>query len=296
MCSNKFESLTLGGDGVWVKTGLHCHSDHSDGGLSPENTVEEYRSQGFQCVAITDHRMVTPIGNITTGSMITIDGVEVGGQPDILGIGVTDTPDPSFPFYRKARILSDQGAFTIGAHPTYSAALPEVYLDCGHLMALEIYNAYCEEAYGNGISTELWDMLLGSGRRIWGVASDDAHLNPEKRYFSSAGRAWVEIWTRERSPAHVLDSLKQGRFYSTCGPKFTSIEANDSGIEIECTPVKSIRWRTRGPCGHVEYSNSQQLLTKSRLPQWFSPRGYVRIEIVDDKGRKAWSNPLFIEE
>ena len=37
-------------------------------------------------------------------------------------------------------------------------------------MALEIYNAYCEEAHANGVATELWDMLLGRGMR--GVPSD----------------------------------------------------------------------------------------------------------------------------
>ena len=63
--------------------------------------------------------------------------------------------------------------------------------------------------------TELWDMVLGRGKRIWGVAGDDAHLNPRKRHFSDAGKAWVGIWAAAQTPAAVLAALNSGAFYST---------------------------------------------------------------------------------
>lgn len=34
---------------------LHCHSDHSDGELSPEQLVDLARERGVTCLAITDH-------------------------------------------------------------------------------------------------------------------------------------------------------------------------------------------------------------------------------------------------
>lgn len=104
--------------------------------------------------------------------------------------------------------------FTIAAHPTYCEAVPESYLDCEHLMAL----ANCDLAYANGLATELWDMVLGQGKPVWSVAADDAHLNPRKRHYSAAGKAWVETFSSTATADDVLEALKAAAFFSTQGP------------------------------------------------------------------------------
>ena len=281
------------GPGRWIRTGLHCHTINSDGGQTVLDTISRYRSLGYHCVCITDHRKITPASEHSDEEIVVIDSVEVGGRPDVIGIGAKNSPDPELSLSNKASILSEQGAFTVAAHPTYSAALPEDYLDCEGLMAMEIYNAYCEDAYANGTATEMWDMLLGEGKRLWGVASDDAHLNPRKRVYSDAGRAWVEVWSPELSENAILNSLKTGAFYSTQGPRFSSIEVNGSSIRIACSPVQQIRWRTRGSAGFVERSECPEGITGSSLPEWFKARGYVRMELIGGDGLRAWSNPLF---
>jgi len=267
----------------------------SDGGLTPDETLARYRNAGFGCVGITDHRKVTPIARFSTDSFVAIDSIEVGAQPDAIGVGAKRPVDQQLSFCDKVCGLAQQGAFTIAAHPTYSAATPEVYLGCPGLMAIEIFNAYCEEAYANGYATELWDIVLGAGKRVWGVAADDAHLNARKRYYSDIGHGWVEIWTEHTSASSILDALKKGAFYSTQGPKFRSFTVEESEIAIECTPVRQVRWRTRGKCGYVEYPAGPEGLTQSSMPKWFAPRGYVRIELVDIAGLRAWSNPFFAE-
>jgi hypothetical protein len=293
MADWKLQSLPFSGHGQWVRTALHCHTRESDGGLSPADTVSRYADLGYHCIAITDHRKVTSIGHLSTESMSTFDGIEVGGQPDLIGIAVDRAPDPSLPFCTKVKMLAEQGAFTIGAHPSYSAAMPETYLECPAIDAIEIYNAYCDEAYANGLSTELWDMLLRSGMRVWGVASDDAHLNPEKRYFSDAGHAWIEVWADEIKHPSILDALRKGSFYSTQGPRFISFNSGESSFEFSCTPVDQVRWRSWGPSGFVQYSGGEPI-TRSRLPDGFSPKDYLRVELVDSEGRRAWSNPFFL--
>ncbi len=290
-----FETSPFARPGRWIRGGFHCHTLNSDGGLTPEETLARYKNAGYGCVGVTDHRKVTAIGQFSTDSFVAIDSIEAGASPDAIGVGAKRPVDEEPSFCRKVCSLAEQGAFTIAAHPTYSAAMPEVYLGCPGLMAIEIFNAYCEEAYANGYAIELWDMLLGAGRRIWGVAADDAHLNERKRYFSDVGHGWVEIWTEELSKTGILDALKNGSFYSTQGPRFTSLTVEESSITIECTPVAQVRWRTRGKFGHVEYATTSKGMTRSSLPAWFVPRGYVRVEIVDPQGLKAWSNPFFLQ-
>jgi hypothetical protein len=125
------------------------------------------------------------------------------------------------------------------------------------------------------------------------VAGDDAHLNPSKRQYSHAGRAWVEIWSQDFGLDAILDALKRGAFFSTQAPRFERIEVQKEGIEIECSPVAQVRWRTFGRVGFVDYAPTGSALTRSTLPDWYQPRGFVRVELVDDRGRKAWSNPIF---
>lgn len=291
--SFRFERAHFRYSGRGIKTGLHCHTTRSDGGLSPTETVERYRSKGFQCVGITDHGQVTQLESSLGDEILVLQATENGGDPDLIGIGVESAVEPSLPLPERARLLAGQGGFTIAAHPTYCGVLPGVYAECADLMAIEIYNAYCDAAYANGYALELWDMVLGLGKRVWGVAADDAHLNPKKRHYSDAGLGWVEIWADALAPEPVLHALKQGAFFSTQGPVFNEIVVQDGTIRLTCSPVEQVRWRTFGAVGHVEYAPEGSALTGSSLPDWFHPCKYVRIELVDRRGKRAWSNPIF---
>jgi hypothetical protein len=277
-----------------IKAGFHCHTMLSDGGLSPEETVERYYARGFQCLGITDHFRVTPVDRLPGGDFLGIDATENGGMPDIIGVGV-HTPVPrDLPLAERATLLAAQGGFTIAAHPTYCAVLPGAYAECSDLMAMEIYNAYCDAAYANGYALELWDMVLGLGKRIWGVAGDDAHLNPRKRHYSDAGFGWVEIWAGALEKEPVLRALKQGAFFSTQGPVFEQIMVAEGTIRLLCSPVTQVRWRTFGSEGHVDYAPQGSALTCASLPSYLQLNKYVRIELVDHEGKRAWSNPFFV--
>ena len=168
-----FEESGFARPGRWIKAGFHCHTVNSDGGMTVEDTARTYRERGFDCLGITDHRTVTAVDGLCEDGFLALPSTENGGEPDIIGVAVREAVDKTLPLAERARRLADQGGFTIAAHPTHCAVTPEVFTVCPDLMAMEIYNAYCDEAYANGVATELWDMVLGQGKRIWGVAGDD---------------------------------------------------------------------------------------------------------------------------
>ncbi len=290
--SFKFDGAPIQLHGKRVKAGFHCHTVKSDGGLTPEQTIERYQSKGFHCVGITDHHQVTVV-DVNNG-FLSLNSTENGGHPDIIGVGVKSAVNPDLPLSERASMLTSQGGFTIAAHPTYCGVLPDTYVECDDLMAMEIYNAYCDAAYTNGYAVELWDMVLGKGKRIFGVAGDDAHLNPRKRQYSDAGLGWVEIWAETLTRESVLHALKGGVFFSTQAPVFDEIEVEESAIRVTCSSVKEVRWRTFGSVGYVDYAPEGSCLTSSSLPDWFHPNKYVRIELVDHEGKRAWSNPIFV--
>ncbi len=288
-----FENAPFTLSGRRIKASFHCHTLRSDGGLSPGETVKRYLDAGIECLGITDHRTVTRAAAPPGADILLIDSTENGGNPDIIGVGVAEPAPKELPLAERAAMLAEQGGFTIAAHPTYCAVLPQEYAECNDLMAMEIYNAYCDAAYTNGYATELWDMVLGMGKRIWGAASDDAHLNPAKRYYSDAGLGWVEVWVERLDEDPVMNALKSGAFFSTQGPVFDRIAVEENAIRIRCSPVRQVRWRTFGKEGYVDYAPDGSALTGSVLPDWFRPDKYVRIELVDCEGKRAWSNPFF---
>ena len=292
--SFRFDSAPIQLHGERVKAGFHCHTVKSDGGLTPEQTIARYQSKGFHCVGITDHCQVT-IVDVNNG-FLSLNSTENGGNPDIIGVGVKSAVDPDLPLSERAHMLAEQGGFTVAAHPTHCGVLPAAYVECDDLMAMEIYNAYCDSAYTNGYAIELWDMVLGQGKRIFGVAGDDAHLNPKKRCYSDADLGWIEIWAHALTQESVLEALKQGAFFSTQGPTFRRIVVEQAAIRIECSPVISVRWRTFGSTGFVDHARNNSEITSSALPEWYRPNKYVRIELVDHEGKKAWSNPFFVQE
>ena len=332
--NSRFEPSPFSNPGRWVKAGFHCHTTASDGGLSTEETVTRYRDKGYTCLGITDHRTVTATEALTTDEFVGINSIENGGFPDVIGVGVDHGIPVDRPFPEKVRGLAEQGGFTIAAHPAYCGVIPDDYMACPDLMALEIYNAYCDDAYANGYALELWDMLLGLGKRIYGVAGDDAHLNPEKGWYSNAGLGWCEIWTDSFTRDGLLQALKDGAFYATQGPRFLSFEVDGPTLRFTCTPVAQVRWRTFGHEGRVfrpdphaspaplgqnpprsapdaALGNDQRrpnpshtndllrtapgpALTHGELPPSFKPRIFVRIELLDHHGKRAWSNPFFV--
>ena len=96
----------------WFKGNLHMHTTLSDGRVSPSEAIERYRKNGYDFIAITDHRCpgitVEPgedgyfgAETVEAGNMLLLSGVEwdTGGAntdlpgdtscAHILGIGMT---------------------------------------------------------------------------------------------------------------------------------------------------------------------------------------------------------------
>jgi len=63
--------------GTWLKGNLHTHTTLSDGPLSPDATIERYRSLGYDFLSITDHRRNGADFNRDDGDFVVLGGVEL---------------------------------------------------------------------------------------------------------------------------------------------------------------------------------------------------------------------------
>jgi hypothetical protein len=90
-----------------------------------------------------------------------------------------------------------------------------------------------------------------------------------------------------------MAALRAGRFYSSCGPTFEQIDFDGETVSFRCSPVLAAR--LVGPAWHGLQAGAGQPMREGafRLPgEW----KYARLEIEDEQGRRAWTNPLFVED
>ena len=65
-------------NGTFYKANLHCHSNHSDGKLSPAEIKELYKKRGYSVVAYTDHDIMIPHHKeLSDSEFIALNGFEM---------------------------------------------------------------------------------------------------------------------------------------------------------------------------------------------------------------------------
>lgn len=102
---------------------------------------------------------------------------------------------------------------------------------------------------------------------------------------------WINVKAEKLSRDGILESIRHGLFYATQGPEFRTIEIDDGMIRVETTPVKKIAFVSvpfSGICHKVLDSALEGAEYVIRPCD-----SYIRIQITDAQGRKAWSNPCY---
>ena len=63
--------------GKFFKANLHCHSNLSDGQLSPEEIKKIYMDKGYSIVAYTDHDILLPHPELKEENFLPLNGIEL---------------------------------------------------------------------------------------------------------------------------------------------------------------------------------------------------------------------------
>ena len=280
------------------KGNFHCHSTESDGQKSPQEVADFYAQARYDFLAITDHRKITDPQTIRT-SLLLIPGVELdylvytphrqavhligaGVGPQLMDTpGLMDTPQQGIDGIRAS------GGLAIFAHPTWSLNSPETLEGLRGLSAVEVYNHVSDAPWNGrrGDSSAILDLCCCDGCCLPFVCGDDAH-----HYDGDQCHSGLMVSAAECTQEAILDGLAQGRVYGTQGPRFTEMKMEDGVLSFRCTPVDQVIF------------NSNALYSKNRV---ISQRGitgasyplremetYIRVEIADAWGRRAWSSPI----
>ena len=66
----------LPNEGTFYKANLHCHSNLSDGVLTPKELKDLYKANGYSVLAYTDHDIFIPHNELTDDSFVALAGFE----------------------------------------------------------------------------------------------------------------------------------------------------------------------------------------------------------------------------
>jgi hypothetical protein len=208
----------------------------------------------------------------------------------VVALGSFNGIERDMGFQAAMEAARDQGGMLILAHPHWTGNTFEDALRW-QFDGVEVYNHVCRWLNGKGDGGPYWSAVLTHYPDTLAFAVDDAHLVPAHPGWNGG---WVMVNAEECAPEAILSALRAGNFFSTCGPLFESIDYDGERVSIQCSPVQVARLVGPGWLGIRAGSYNGSLLTQAAFeipPTW----QYAYIEIEDERGRRAWSNPLFVE-
>ena len=300
--------------GPMLKGGLHSHTTRSDGKGTPEEVIRYYYQHQYDFLALTDHRIYNyknfaPDVPITIIPGMEFDNIiekgkgfrcfhtvclgplkEYGNgfeQDERLVSGVAKNQE-EYQSYLDA--FHAKGNLTIYCHPQWSSTPARYFENQKGNMAMEIWNSGCALICDMDKDAAYWDELLGQGKVIYGVATDDGHA------MAHHCLGWVMV-RAENNVNAILKALNEGAFYSSCGPEIYDFYSDGDTVVVECSPAYKVRIHSDMHPTRIKLS-ADGTMTHAEIKLDSSSYGgyrYVRATVIDKNGKYAWTNPIFCE-
>ena len=304
------------------------HTTVSDGVLEPVEAINVYREAGYDFIAISDHRkvghpwqddhfLILPGVEWDTGNAMSVpvyhilgigmdketadfyhgapyEGAALGSTKSGVWTGRKGRPTRYHP-HPQAIIdaIRAAGGIAILAHPAWSVMSPEEIYDLHGLSGAEIFNSVSGYPFNPGRDDAYyyWDIWAKRGKLVRCVAGDDSH-----HYQGEHLKAFTMVNAPALTRDAIMDALRKGNFYASCGPRFHSIEFDpETGVvDVECSrDVQEVVFKSNTPWPDKGY---QKISGSGRASYriMYEDR-YVRIELIDDRGRKAWCSPFAVK-
>ncbi|OGW80487.1 MAG: hypothetical protein A3G33_09705 [Omnitrophica bacterium RIFCSPLOWO2_12_FULL_44_17] len=333
----------------WFKGNVHAHSNRAPGGdTSTEEVIQWYFDHQYDFIAITDHDqppLKTMIKKNGKHQMLVIPGTEISIErqhhihmnalnlkapiiynPDAedsekwkafsraLLIKYPERKDIRRMLYllkNRSRIenvmqqIRSGGGVAVLNHPSVAFSANEVK----KIRGLNLFELM-SPAHGDYLSENMWDQLLTSKRRLYGLAVDDAHLfktydHPEQVQLNDPyddftykdilvpGTRWIWAKTEELTPEAIMAAIENGNFYATNGIQLKTLDFSKSAeLKIEVQPEPGVLY-------FIEFIGAKGRILKSveGKKATYIPRGdeiYIRGKITNSKKKIAFIQPVFL--
>lgn len=198
------------------------------------------------------------------------------------------------------RTANENGFFVCFNHPLWSQQNYPDYIGLEGLWGIEVFNYSCFVG-GYHETPQAYIDLLRDGKTIYPVCADDSH----SRVDCGGGYLWVNA--DSLTYENVVDSLMKGNFYASEGPVIKEFSIDGDKVHVECseavgitvvTERRSIR-NARGT-GDAPITSADLDLSKyladTKAAAYLPWRPFVRLEITDAAGKKAYTRAYYLDE
>jgi predicted metal-dependent phosphoesterase TrpH len=298
---------------TWFKGNTHTHTTESDGDSSPEYVAGWYKDHGYDFLVLSDHNfLVDPasLSQLVDDTFLLIPGEEVTSSfgdaaVHVNGLNLHEVAAPQTretlvaTIQANVDVVRDHEGLPHINHPNYGWSLgPQELAQVERYNLLEIFNGHpsVHNQAGGGYPgmEEVWDILLTKGKRIYGIAVDDAHHFQGE--FSQSrvnpGRGWVVVKAAALEANAIMEALEEGRFYASTGVELEDVVVGETRFEIRIRAKGSFKYTTTfiGEGGRVlEIVHGP--VAEFRLA---GPEPFVRAVVQDSGGYVAWVQPVFV--
>lgn len=187
----------------------------------------------------------------------------------------------------------DAGFFVTYNHPTWSKENYNDYIHYDHMNAMEICNYGCLVTGFQDYNPRVYDDMLTAGKRIYCIATDDNHNGDPERTDSFGGFTMIKADKLEYRT--ITKALEDGNFYASQGPEIRELWFEDGQIHIKTSPAERIEFFF-GFRKAMNVSASDGALVDYACCDVPEDCGYVRVTVIDEKGRPANTNAYFADE
>jgi hypothetical protein len=322
----------VAGVGPFLKGQLHLHTSNSaDSTTPPADVVRWYAAHGYDFIVVTDHNRITversPPSLLVIPGVELTQNVERCEPPPLPGLQcllhvnalfVTPPPDGRIPWpavtgssrldiYRRALGATRRlGGIAQINHPNFhyaaNPALITALVRSHGLSLVEIANRSWDSndvpaEKGHPSTEAMWDAVLTEGADVFGTATDDAHHYNDAAAVGARGEATFPgdlgfVMVRAaREPAAIRAALAAGNFYASTGVLLARVDRTADHLEIEVAD------RSPGPHRFTFIGTRGRVLARAtgrraKFPLADAQGGYVRADIEDSAGRRAWTQPI----
>ncbi len=300
--------------GRWWKGNTHTHTLESDGDSPPSTVATWYRSHGYNFLVISDHNVwVDPgkLSHLVDSTFLLIPGEELttsfARRPvHVNGLNVPGviTPKTDTTLLGTVQKNVDAVREVSGVphinHPNFGWAISaEILAKVRNDRLIEIHNGHPlvhnEGGGGSPGMEEVWDILLTGGKRIYGIAVDDAHHFTGEFAANRAnpGRGWVSVRAPSLDARTILSRMEEGAFYASNGVELDSIRVSPREMMIAVRQRGDFRYTIEfiGKEGRVLSRSGGNRATY----QLAGDELYVRARVTDSMGSHAWAQPIFVK-
>ena len=101
----------------------------------------------------------------------------------------------------------------------------------------------------------------------------------------------MNVKAETNDPDALLNALKHGHFYSSCGPEIYNLEIEKSFARISSSKVKTVIALGYGSSSNVIHGDGLTSVELSLEP--FFNSKWLRFVVIDKNGKRAWTNPIW---